>query len=135
PRHERGHLHPAPARVRARVVARNLRGAGDLRVAVADYPAPRRPRRCFEAPPRARRVACLAPRRFTHFEPFGQRMNSVFFPQAVLDILVALGRADVVGEELVLTKENYRYTVEEATRVVREVTTGEDPRDLCGRVI
>lgn len=62
-------------------------------------------------------------------------MNSVFFPQAVLDILVALGRADVVGEELVLTKENYRYTVEEATRVVREVTTGEDPRDLCGRVI
>lgn len=61
-------------------------------------------------------------------------MNSVFFPQAVLDILVAIGRADVVGEELVLNEEGYRYAVAEATRVVREVTTGEDPRDLCGRV-
>ena len=62
-------------------------------------------------------------------------MNGVFFPQAVLDVLVALGRADVVGSELILNEEGYRYGVEEATRVVREVTTGEDPRDLCGRVI
>jgi hypothetical protein len=61
-------------------------------------------------------------------------MNSVFFPQAALDVLVALGRADVIGDELVLTEEGYRYRVEEGTRVVREVTTGDDPRDLCGRV-
>ena len=61
-------------------------------------------------------------------------MNSVFFPQAALDVLVALGRADIIDEELVLTQEGYRYRVEEGTRVVREVTTGDDPRDLCGRV-
>jgi len=61
-------------------------------------------------------------------------MNKVFFPQDVLDILVALERVDVVGEELVLTHEGLRYSVQEAVRVLEEVTTGEDPRGLCGRV-
>jgi hypothetical protein len=62
-------------------------------------------------------------------------MNAVFFPQAVLDILLAIGRVDVVGEELVLTREGYRYNVSEAMRVVREVAQGEDSRELCGRVL
>ncbi|HHH11173.1 MAG TPA: hypothetical protein ENK23_03770 [Sorangium sp.] len=60
--------------------------------------------------------------------------NSVFFPQDALDILIALERADLDGEELVLTDSGLRYQVTEAVRVLREVTTGDDPRDLCGRV-
>jgi len=61
-------------------------------------------------------------------------MNKVFFPQDVLDILVALERVDVEGEELVLTQEGFRYSVQEAVRILEEVTTGEDPRGLIGRV-
>ncbi|MEM1034001.1 MAG: hypothetical protein AAF928_10565 [Myxococcota bacterium] len=61
-------------------------------------------------------------------------MNQVFFPQDVLDILVAIGRVDVEGDELVLTPEGFRYAVQEAVRVVEEVTTGDDPRGLCGKV-
>ncbi|MEM9694994.1 MAG: hypothetical protein AAGA56_20805 [Myxococcota bacterium] len=60
--------------------------------------------------------------------------NGVFFPQIVLDVLAALERVDVDGDELVLTQEGYRYTVVEAARITGEVTTGEDPRDLVGRV-
>lgn len=60
--------------------------------------------------------------------------HGVFFSQNVLDILAALERVDVDGEELVLSQEGFRYVVKEASRVVGEVTTGEDPRDLVGRV-
>ena len=60
--------------------------------------------------------------------------NSVFFPQNALDILIALEHVDLDGEELVLMQSGFRYHVVEAVRVLREVTTGEDPRDLCGRV-
>lgn len=60
--------------------------------------------------------------------------NTVFFPQAMLDVLAELGHLDLVGEELVLTSGGYRYRIEEAVRVLREVTTGEDPSRLCGKV-
>ena len=60
--------------------------------------------------------------------------NTVFFPQAMLDVLAELGHVDLVGEELVLTSGGYRYRIEEAVRVLREVTTGEDPSRLCGKV-
>lgn len=60
--------------------------------------------------------------------------NSVFFPQNALDILIALEHIDLDGEELVLTESGFRYHVTEAVRILREVTTGEDPRELCGRV-
>jgi len=60
--------------------------------------------------------------------------NRVFFPQAMLDILVQLGKVDLDGEQLVLTDGGYHYTIEEGVRVTREVTTGEDPARLCGKV-
>jgi hypothetical protein len=60
--------------------------------------------------------------------------NTVFFPQAMLDVLVELGHMDLEGEELVLKGGGYRYRIEEAVRVLREVTTGEDPSRLCGKV-
>ena len=60
--------------------------------------------------------------------------NSVFFPQTALDILIQLEHVDLDGEELVLMGSGYRYKVTEAVRVLREVTTGEDPRELCGKV-
>jgi hypothetical protein len=60
--------------------------------------------------------------------------NGVFFPQDLLDILMDAGKVDIHGEELVLPGSGYRYEVEEAVRVLREVTTGEDPLSLCGKV-
>ncbi len=60
--------------------------------------------------------------------------SAVFFPQDALDILIALEHVDLDGDELVMANGGYRYRVTEAVRVLREVTTGEDPRDLCGRV-
>ena len=60
--------------------------------------------------------------------------NKVFFPQGTLDVLVDVGRLELDGEELVVSGEGYRYTVQEAVRVLREVTTGEDPQQLCGKV-
>jgi hypothetical protein len=60
--------------------------------------------------------------------------NSVFFPQGLLDLLSAEGKVELDGEDLVISGDGYRYRMREAIRVVREVTTGEDPHDLCGRV-
>ena len=60
--------------------------------------------------------------------------NGVFFPQAILDILVDAGKIDMVGEHLVLTDGGYRYKVGEAVRILREVATGDDPSRLCGKV-
>jgi hypothetical protein len=60
--------------------------------------------------------------------------NQVFFPQAMLDVLVELGRMDLEGDELVLGDGGYRYKLEEGVRIIREVTTGEDPSRLCGKV-
>ena len=60
--------------------------------------------------------------------------NGVFFPQDLLDILMDVGKVDISGEEIVLPESGLRYKVEEAVRVLREVTTGEDPLSLCGKV-
>ena len=60
--------------------------------------------------------------------------QQVFFPQALLDVLIDMNRVDVDADELVLTDSGYRYKVEEAVRILREVTTGEDPQHLCGTV-
>ena len=60
--------------------------------------------------------------------------NGAFFPQDLLDILMDVDKVDISGEELVLSESGYRYQVEEAVRVLREVTTGVDPLSLCGKV-
>ena len=60
--------------------------------------------------------------------------NRVFFPQALLDILMDGKRIDIQGDELLLSESGSRYRVVEAVRVLREVTDGSDPNDLCGRV-
>jgi hypothetical protein len=60
--------------------------------------------------------------------------NGVFFPQAILDILVDAGKVDLEDEQLVLTDGGYRYKVGEAVRILREVATGDDPARLCGKV-
>lgn len=60
--------------------------------------------------------------------------NGVFFPQAMLDILVDAGKIDLDGDELVLTDGGFRYRIEEAVRILREVAKGDDPSKLCGRV-
>lgn len=61
-------------------------------------------------------------------------MTKVFFPQELLDLLIDLGRVDLDDETLVLTEEGLRYEVVEAVRVLREVTTGEDPHGFIGKV-
>ena len=57
-----------------------------------------------------------------------------FFPQGLLDILIDTGKVDLDGDELIIKNEPYRYRAQEGIRVLREVTTGEDPHDLCGKV-
>jgi len=58
----------------------------------------------------------------------------VFFPQSLLDLLIDLGKVDLDGQTLVLSDHGLRYTAEEAVRVTQEVTTGEDPLDIVGKV-
>lgn len=60
--------------------------------------------------------------------------NRVFFPQTLLNVLMDAGGIDIDGEELLLTEAASRYRVVEAVRVLREVTDGNDPHDLCGKV-
>lgn len=58
----------------------------------------------------------------------------VFFPQSLLNLLVDLGKVDLDGETIVLNEHGLRYKTEEAVRVTGEVTTGEDPLDIIGKV-
>ena len=44
------------------------------------------------------------------------------------------GTIDLSGDELTVLVEARRYEVAEAVRVLKEVTTGEDPKNLLGRV-
>jgi hypothetical protein len=60
--------------------------------------------------------------------------NSVFFPQSLLDVLFGVGKLDLDGDDLVVKEGGYRYRMSEAVRVMTEVTTGEDPHDLVGKV-
>ncbi len=60
--------------------------------------------------------------------------NRVFFPQAALDQWMVDGSIELNGSELTIVVEGRRYEVAEAVRVLKEVTTGEDPKTLIGRV-
>lgn len=60
--------------------------------------------------------------------------NRVFFPQPMLDVLSDLGELEIDGQDLLLTRPGYRYRIVEAVRVLREVTHGTDPDNLCGKV-
>ncbi|MFO0554520.1 MAG: hypothetical protein U0271_39445 [Polyangiaceae bacterium] len=60
--------------------------------------------------------------------------NRVFFPQEALDIWVADDHVDFTGEELTIKAEARRYRIIEAVRIVREVTDGNDPNELIGKV-
>ncbi len=60
--------------------------------------------------------------------------NAVFFPQELLDVLFGVGKLDLDGDDLIVPVGGYRYRVSEAVRVLSEVTTGEDPHDLVGKV-
>ena len=60
--------------------------------------------------------------------------NRVFFPQPLLNVLMDTSGIDIDGDDLVLTETKRRYRVIEGVRVLQEVTDGNDPHDLCGKV-
>ena len=62
------------------------------------------------------------------------RRNRVFFPQTALDEWVAEDTVDVSDTELVIRAEGRRYSIEEAVRVLREVTDTGDPHEFVGKV-
>ena len=66
--------------------------------------------------------------------PWEAMQNRVFFPQAALDQWMIDGCIDLSGTELTVLAEARRYEVVEAVRVLKEVTTGEDPKNILGRV-
>lgn len=59
--------------------------------------------------------------------------NRVFFPQPALDAWLDAGRADLVGEQLVL-ESGHKLDLEGALRFMAEVADGADPHDLVGTV-
>jgi hypothetical protein len=60
--------------------------------------------------------------------------NRVFFPQAAVDQWSVDGKIDLVAGDLILLAEGRRYKVEEAVRVVTEVTGANDDRKIIGKV-
>lgn len=60
--------------------------------------------------------------------------NRVFFPQSVVDQWAVDGKVDLMAGELILLAEDRRYKVEEAVRVVAEVTGASDDRKIVGKV-
>ena len=60
--------------------------------------------------------------------------NRVFFSQASVDQWGVDGKIDLVAGELILLAEGRRYKVEEAVRIVTEVTGANDDRKIIGRV-
>ena len=60
--------------------------------------------------------------------------NRVFFSQASVDQWGIDGKIDLVAGELILLAEGRRYKVEEAVRIVTEVTGANDDRKIIGRV-
>jgi hypothetical protein len=60
--------------------------------------------------------------------------NRVFFPQEALDGWIEEGRIALVGDELTASAEGRRFQLETAVRFMSEVTTGEDPNGLVGKV-
>ncbi len=64
----------------------------------------------------------------------GSMQNRIFFPQAAIDLWGIQAKVDLVGTELVMLADGRRYKVEEAVRVVAEVTGANDPHKLVGKV-
>jgi hypothetical protein len=60
--------------------------------------------------------------------------NRVFFPQSAVDQWGIDGKIDLVAGELILLADGRRYKVEEAVRVVTEVTGANDDRQIIGKV-
>ena len=60
--------------------------------------------------------------------------NRVFFPQAALDQWIVDGAVELTKGELTLLGEGRRYTLEEAVRVLREVSGAGDAPKVIGRV-
>jgi hypothetical protein len=60
--------------------------------------------------------------------------NRVFFPQTAVDQWGIDSKIDLVGNELILLAEGRRYKVEEAVRIVAEVTGANDDRKIIGKV-
>ena len=60
--------------------------------------------------------------------------NRVFFSQASVDQWGIDGKIDLVAGELILLAEGRRYKVEEAVRIVTEVTGANDDRKIIGKV-
>ncbi|MBM4356518.1 MAG: hypothetical protein FJ096_00250 [Deltaproteobacteria bacterium] len=60
--------------------------------------------------------------------------TTLFVPHARLEGLVDARAVELAGSRLTLTHAGGSYLVEEAVRVLREVATGEDPRQLVGTV-
>lgn len=62
------------------------------------------------------------------------RPNRVFFPQPILDTLIADERVDITGAELLLRDEGRRYNISEAVHVLRDAAGGGDRSGLLGKV-
>jgi len=60
--------------------------------------------------------------------------NRVFFPQAGVDQWGIDAKIDLVGGDLILLADGRRYKVEEAVRVVTEVTGASDAHKIVGKV-
>lgn len=60
--------------------------------------------------------------------------NRVFFPQSAVDQWGIDGKIDLVAGELILLADGRRYKVEEAVRVVAEVTGANEEHKLVGKV-
>ena len=60
--------------------------------------------------------------------------NRVFFSQAAVDQWGIDGKIDLVAGDLILLAEGRRYKVEEAVRIVTEVTGANDDRKIIGKV-
>lgn len=60
--------------------------------------------------------------------------NRVFFPQPAVDQWGIDSKIDLVAGELILLAEGRRYKVEEAVRVVLEVSGANDEHKLVGKV-
>ena len=60
--------------------------------------------------------------------------NRVFFSQSTVDQWGIDGKIDLVAGELILLAEGRRYKVDEAVRIVTEVTGANDERKIIGKV-
>ena len=60
--------------------------------------------------------------------------NRVFFPQSAVDQWGIDGKIDLVAGELILLADGRRYKVEEAVRIVTEVTGANEEHKIVGKV-